>query len=332
MESMTLVILIVLFGLIFDYTNGFHDAANVVATVIATRVLAPITAILLAGVLNTVGATQISGVAHTITSGLVATQSTSQIMILCAVIGAIIWNLVTWWFGIPSSSSYALVGGLVGASILGSGVKSVLWNGVLDKVVYPMVISPFVGFGLAFLIMKAIHFFTSSSTGKKHQWIFRHLQIVSASTVALAHGLNDAQKSMGIITLGLVASGVLITPQIPLWVILACAVVMGLGTATGGFRIIKTLGYKITKLQPSQGFAAEMGASCVILTASYLGMPISSTHMIVGSITGVGVAKGKEHVKWTLAYKLVTAWIFTLPGAGLVAAGFYKACIYFNLV
>lgn len=332
METLTLAILIVFFGLVFDYTNGFHDAANVVSTVIATRVLAPVTAILMAGVLNTIGATQISGVAKTITSGLINAEATSQAMVLCAVFGAIIWNLFTWFFGIPSSSSYALVGGLVGAGIIGRGSHIVIWGGVLDKVVYPMFISPFVGFGLAFVIMKSLYFFRRFRPANENPRSFRYLQIGSSAIVALAHGLNDAQKSMGIITLGLFTSGFLATPHIPLWVILSCAVMMGLGTASGGFRIIRTMGFKITKLVPMQGFSAELGASCVILAASYLGMPISSTHMIVGSIAGVGAARGKESVQWKIAYKLVAAWIFTLPGAGLVAAGIYKLILHFHLV
>jgi inorganic phosphate transporter, PiT family len=332
MEPMTLIIIIVCLGLIFDYTNGFHDAANVVSTVIATGVLAPLTAILMAGVLNTIGATQISGVAKTITVGLVDAEATSQVMVLCAVFGAIVWNVCTWFFGIPSSSSYALVGGIVGAAIIGRGSHIVIWHGVLGKVVYPMIISPIVGFGLAYLIMKSLYFFLKLRSKKKELRIFRYLQMGSAAIVALSHGLNDAQKSMGIITLGLFASGFISTPHIPLWVIFACAIMMGLGTASGGFRIIRTMGFQITKLEPVQGFSAELGASCVILAASYLGMPVSSTHMIVGSIAGVGAARGREAVQWKIAYKLVGTWIFTLPGAGLVAAGVYKLILYFHLV
>jgi len=314
-----IIIVIVILGLVFDYTNGFHDAANVVSTVIATRVLAPMTAIILAALLNFLGATQISGVAHTITSELVNPEFSSQITVLCALIGAIVWNIATWYFGIPSSSSYALVGGLVGATWVHAGGSAILWNGVIDKVAIPMVLSPIGGFLLSFVIMKLFIMALRFPRFKKNKGIFSHLQIASASLVALAHGLNDAQKSMGIITLGLFAGGIIPVPVIPIWVIGACAIVMGLGTATGGFRIIRTVGFEITKLEPIQGFAAESSASCVILIASFLGMPVSSTHMIVGSITGVGAAKGMSHVRWLVGKKLVIAWILTLPAAALIS-------------
>jgi PiT family inorganic phosphate transporter len=324
-----LVIFIVILGLLFDYTNGFHDAANVVSTVIATRVLTPLVAIILASVLNMIGATQISGVAKTITTGLVDAHSASQIMVVCALVGAIIWNFATWYWGIPSSSSYALVGGLVGASWVAAGPEAVLWSGLLFKVVIPMILSPLAGFLLGFVVMKGLNALLKTSLVHKKAKIFSRLQIASASLVALSHGLNDAQKSMGVITLGLFAAQMIAQPQIPLWVIIACAVVMGLGTASGGFRIIRTVGYEITKLQPFQGFAAETSASCVILTASFLGMPVSSTHMIVGSVTGVGAAKGAAHVRWSTAKKLVNAWIFTLPGAALVSGLMYQLIKWF---
>jgi len=315
-----MIVLIVILGLLFDYTNGFHDAANVVSTVIATRVLAPVSAIVMAGVLNFIGATQISGVAQTIATGLVEASNATQVVVLCAVIAAIAWNLLTWYVGIPSSSSYALIGGLLGAAWAHQGIQTILWRGVIGKVIIPMVISPLIGFALAFLIMKGLYFYLRHRHEKHGQDVFRHLQIGSACFVALSHGLNDAQKSMGIITLGLFAGGYLSTPTIPLWVIMACAVVMGLGTASGGFKIIKTMAFSITKIEPVQGFAAEASASCVILTASFLGMPVSSTQMIAGSITGVGTAKSTRAVQWQVPQKMVLAWILTLPGAGLVGA------------
>lgn len=323
--SLDIIFFIVVLALIFDYTNGFHDAANVVSTVIATRVLTPITAIVLASVLNLLGATQISAVAHTITTGLVIPGCTSQIIILCAIIGAIIWNLFTWYFGIPSSSSYALIGGLIGAAWIDAGFAAIIWKGLFQKVVIPMIVSPVVGFFLGLLVMKWI--FSYSQDPKKLK-IFSHFQIASACLVALMHGLNDAQKSMGIIALGLFSSGLLPFPYIPFWVIAACALMMGLGTASGGLRIIRTVGYEITSLQPVQGFAAETSASCVILAASLLGMPVSSTHMIVGSVTGVGAAKGMKHVRWKTGKKLTIAWILTLPGSAGMAIGAY----YFFLV
>lgn len=319
---MDVVFFIVVLALLFDYTNGFHDVANVVSTVIATRVLAPMTAIILAALLNLLGATQISAVAKTITTGLIVSGAASQYIVLCAIIGAIIWNLLTWYLGIPSSSSYALVGGLVGAAWAYVGIEGILWEGLIRKVIIPMVLSPIAGFLLGLLAMKCILLFFKRPKNLK---IFSHLQIASASLVALSHGFNDAQKSMGIIALGLFASGFISEPYIPFWVIVSCAVMMGIGTASGGFRIIRTVGYEITSLQPVQGFAAETSASCVILAASFLGMPVSSTHMIVGSVTGVGAAKGIQNVRWRTGKKLVITWIFTLPGSGCVAA----LCFYF---
>ncbi|MEN9654861.1 MAG: hypothetical protein RL235_973 [Chlamydiota bacterium] len=315
-----LLFLIIFFGLVFDYTNGFHDAANVVSTVIATRVLAPLSAIVMAGVLNFVGATQISGVAQTIASGLIDPQGTTQIVVLSAVIGAITWNLLTWYYGIPSSSSYALIGGMIGASWSHLGIDSILWKGVTEKVVLPMLISPFAGFLIGLTIMKGLFLFLHHNPDKQEHALFRHLQVGSACFVALSHGLNDAQKSMGLITLGLFSAGAITNLEIPLWVILACAIVMGLGTASGGFRIIRTMGFSITRINSAQGFAAETSASTVILAASFLGMPLSSTHVIAGSITGVGAARGKTAVRWSVTQRLIVAWVLTLPGAGTVGA------------
>jgi PiT family inorganic phosphate transporter len=316
--GLEIVILIVALGLVFDYTNGFHDAANVVATPIATKVVTPLVAIISATIFNFIGATQVSGVAQTITTGLVDAADASQAMVLAAVVGAIFWNFLTWYFGIPSSSSYALIGGLVGAAFVHGGSEIIIWRNVILKVIIPMVLSPLIGFFVAFMLMRLL---LRLKTGERK--IFKHLQLVTASCLALTHGLNDAQKSMGIITLGLLAAGVVTSSHIPLWVIGSCAIMMALGTATGGFRIIKTMGYEITELKPIQGFASEVSASAVILVASILGMPISSTHMIAGSITGVGSAHGSKAVKWATAKKLVVAWVLTLPGAALVAGSVF---------
>ncbi len=316
MEVTTLVVLIVLVGLIFDYTNGFHDAANVVSTVIATKALKPVVAIVIAGILNMVGATQIGGIAHTITTGLIETHGVTEWMVICAVVGAIIWNLVTWYFEVPSSSSYALLGGMLGSAWVHLGGSIILWKGFIFKVFLPMIFSPLIGFSLAYCLMKILSHYYS---GRKDARIFRFLQIGSSSIVALAHGLNDAQKSMAIITLGLFAAGAVTSTQIPFWVILACAVTMGLGTAFGGARLIRTMGFHITKLDPIQGFAAEMSASCVILLASVFGMPLSSTHIIAGGITGVGSARGASAVKWIIAHKILVAMVLTIPGAALFA-------------
>lgn len=318
-------LLIVFLGLLFDYTNGFHDAANVVSTVIATRVLAPLTAIVLAGVLNTIGATQVSGVAKTIAEGLVNPGAITQAMIICGLLGAIIWNFISWYFALPSSSSYSLIGGLIGAVWMGGGSKLVYWGDFLSKVAIPMVVSPLIGFVLAFLLMG---FLTSLKLRGKNG-LFGHLQIGSASIVALAHGMNDAQKSMGIITLGLFSAGLVPSLSIPIWVILSCAIVMGCGTAWGGLRIVRTVGFQITKIQPIQGFAAEISSSCVILTASFLGMPISSTQMIVGSVTGVGASMGWRNVQWKVARKIAFTWLLTLPGSALISAGLLKSVYIF---
>ncbi|MBS0649103.1 MAG: inorganic phosphate transporter [Verrucomicrobia bacterium] len=321
--GLEIVVLIVILGLLFDYTNGFHDAANVVATPIATKIVTPLVAIILASIFNFIGATQISGVAQTITTGLVQAHDATQSMVLAAVVGAIFWNFLTWYFGIPSSSSYALVGGLIGAALVQGGAETVIWKNIVFKVIIPMVFSPIVGFFLAYLVMRLL-------LKTKDKRIFRYLQMISAGFLALSHGLNDAQKSMGIITLGLLAAGMIPTPHIPLWVIGSCAVMMALGTATGGFRIIKTMAFEITELKPIQGFAAEASASVVILLASFLGMPISSTHMIAGSITGVGSARGAKAVQWSTAKKLVWAWVLTLPGAALASASVFK--IFLNIL
>lgn len=322
MDPFYIILIIVILGLVFDYTNGFHDSANVVSTVIATGALKPVTAIAIAACLNTIGATQISRVAETITTGLIDPQASSQLLILAAIIGAIVWNVFTAQIGIPSSSSYALVGGLVGVALIHTGAHTVIWNGVLYKVVIPMVISPFIGFTIAFCLMKILYKYVHA---KNHEHaFFRHLQIASSSLVALAHGFTDAQKSMAVITLGLFASKAIATPHIPFWVILACAITMGLGTAWGGYRVIHTVGFKITNIEPMQGFAAETSASIVILSAGFLGMPISSTHMIVGSITGVGTAKKFKAVQWMLANKMIIAWVLTMPAAGLVASLAYR--------
>ncbi len=330
MDLVSAALLVVFLGLVFDYTNGFHDAANVVSTVIATKVLKPLTAIILAGVLNTIGATQISGVAKTIAEGIVKPLFTTEFMIISALIGAIGWNIITWYFGMPSSSSYALIGGLLGPALFEGGGNVVLWNGLFYKVIIPMFLSPLAGFFLGWLLMKLIGILLQRKWMHRHPKLFNHLQVVSASLVALAHGLNDAQKSMGIIALGLFSAGYLVTPDIPIWVIGACAITIGLGTASGGFRIIQTVGYQITKLEPVQGFAAETGASIVILLASAFGMPISSTHMIVGSVAGVGAAKSNKKVRWEITHKLLMTWCLTIPGSAVLAILFYYTINFFN--
>jgi len=316
-----LLVLIVLFAIGFDFVNGFHDTANAVATVIATRVLPPQVAILMSGVLNLCGALYSVGVASTISSGIVDQHMATQTMVLAAIVGAIAWNLITWFYGIPSSSSHALIGGLCGAAIAFGGMRVVLWNGVWAKVVIPLVASPIAGFIIGLVLMSIITMlFAKANTNNASPW-FKRLQLVSSAFMSFAHGQNDGQKSMGIITIALIASHWLPAKSAPPhWVILACAIAMGLGTASGGYRIIKTMGHKILRLEPVQGFAAETTAATVILTATSLKAPVSTTHVIAGSVFGVGAAKRLSAVRWQVAINMVTAWIITMPAAGIVAA------------
>ena len=318
-----ILILVVVAALAFDFINGFHDTANAIATVVSTRVLSPRLAILMSASLNLVGAFIGLHVAATISKGIVEPSVATTTLTLAAVVGAIVWNLVTWFFGIPSSSSHALIGGLVGAGVAAAGAHGVQWKGVFDKVVIPLVISPIVGFGIGYVIMTAINLFFANARPSRVGHIFRRLQILSAAAMSVAHGNNDAQKSMGIITLALVSAGVLGKTkdiQVPLWVIFACATSMALGTSVGGWRIIKTMGHKIIRLEPVNGFAAETAGAATILTASYFGAPVSTTHVIAGSIFGVGASKRLRAVRWGVALEMVIAWVLTIPAAALVGA------------
>jgi PiT family inorganic phosphate transporter len=244
----------------------------------------------------------------------------SEAVVLAAVVGAIVWNLLTWFYGIPSSSSHALIGGLVGAAMAKGGAAMVTWDGLLEKVVIPLVGSPIVGFIVAFLLMSLIGWFFSHRNARKMSTAFRNLQLVSSAAMAFSHGSNDAQKAMGIITLALVANGMLDKPEVPLWVKLACALAMALGTAAGGWRIIHTMGQKIIRLDPVNGFAAETAGATVILTASHFGMPISTTHAITASIFGVGASKRASAVRWQVARSVVWAWVITIPATAAVGA------------
>jgi PiT family inorganic phosphate transporter len=315
MEFSNILILTILIALVFEFTNGFHDAANVVSTVIATKVLRPISAIILAAILNMVGATQVSKVAETITSGLISAPSTSIYLVLTALIGAILWNVFTWFLAIPSSSSYALIGGLIGSAFAFIGKKSIFYHSLFTKVCIPMVISPVIGFFLALFFMRMIYLFFDEPKQAFHEKKFKKMQLFSSGFVALSHGFNDAQKTMAVITLALFSQKQISTLEIPFWVIITCAIVMALGTAIGGMRIVETVGFKITSLKPVQGFAAETTSSFLICLASILGFPLSSTHLIVGSIAGVGSAKTVKNTSWSLAKKMVLAWVLTLPGS-----------------
>lgn len=321
MHEVTLLLVLTVVGaLAFDYINGFHDTANAIATVVSTRVLSPTWAVLMAATLNFGGALVATHVAKTIASGIVVTELATEAVVLAAVIGGIAWNLITWFYGIPSSSSHALIGGLVGAALAKGGLEMVTWDGLLVKVVYPLVGSPIVGFIVAFLLMSAIGLAFSHMNARKTGGTFRNLQLVSSAAMAFSHGSNDAQKAMGIITLALVANGMIDKAEVPLWVKLACAIAMALGTAAGGWRIIRTMGQKIIRLEPVNGFAAETAGAAVILTASHYGMPISTTHAITASIFGVGASKRASAVRWQVARSVVVAWVLTLPAAAAVGA------------
>ena len=315
--------LIVFFALAFDFINGFHDTANAIATVVSTRVMAPRTAIMMAAVFNFFGALISTRVAHTISKGIANPHIVTDHVVLAAVLAAIVWNLITWRYGIPSSSSHALIGGLCGAAVFHAGIGAIYTGGILLKVVLPMVLSPVIGFGFGYGVMWVIYLLCHNAHPRKIGSTFRGLQIVSAASMALNHGLNDAQKSMGIITMALVAQHVVPDSGVPTWVVLACATAMALGTSAGGWRIIRTMGHRIIRLEPVHGFAAEFSASVTIFVASHFGMPVSTTHVISGSIFGVGSSKRLNAVRWGLAQRIVTAWVLTLPVSAGLAAGTY---------
>lgn len=315
-----LLVLTIILALAFDYINGFHDTANAIATVVSTRVLTPRTAILLAAALNFIGALFATHVAKTVASGIVVPSMATEVVVLGAVFAAIVWNLITWFYGIPSSSSHALIGGLVGAAMAHGGTSVVTWDGLLIKVVYPIIGSPLVGFVIGFMLMLAIAKFFAHSHPNKAGRTFKTLQILSSSLMAFSHGQNDAQKSMGIITLTLFTHGLISKAEVPLWVMLSCAAAMAAGTAAGGWRIMHTVGQKISRLDPVHGFAAETSSAIVILTAGHFGMPISTTQTITASIFGVASSRRLSAVRWNVAKSVIVAWFVTLPASGLFGA------------
>ncbi|MDP4092214.1 MAG: inorganic phosphate transporter [Bacillota bacterium] len=320
--GLSIVLIAVIFcSLVFDFINGFHDTANSIATSVSTRVLTPRQAIIMSAVLNFVGALMSDKVAKTISKGLVH-GTLEQYVIISAVLAAIIWNLITWYFGIPSSSSHALIGGLIGASITyAASTNIVMWSGVWNKVVLPLITSPIVGFIFGFFIMSLLfEILRPFSQRFVNKW-FSKLQILSAAVMSFSHGNNDAQKSMGIITLALVSGGLIGKDAgIPIWVKLACAISMALGTSIGGWKIIKTMGVNMIRLQPIGGFAAESAAAIVIETASRIGAPVSTTHVISSAIMGVGAAKRFTAVRWALAKNIVWAWVLTIPVTMILGA------------
>ena len=325
-EVPLLLALIVLVALVFDFTNGAHDCANAIATVVSTKVVTPRFAVGMAALLNLGGALLGTEVAKTLGSGIVLPQVVegSHVLVLAALVGAIAWNCITWYYGIPSSSSHALIGGLIGAAVAAQGFDALNVSGIVDKVLIPLVGSPLAGYAAGFLIMWLIYWIFGHVHRRRVNWTFRHLQLVSAGFMATSHGLNDAQKTMGIVTLALVIFGEIDSVEVPLWVKLACAGAMALGTAVGGWKIVKTMGHRIFKLEPVHGFAAESSAALVITGASMLGAPVSTTHTISACIFGVGSTKRLSAVRWNVAGNLVTAWILTLPAAGSVGFISYK--------
>ena len=320
METLGLVIIVVV-ALGFDYTNGFHDAANAIATSVGTRALSPRTALIMAACMNLLGAVLAEGVAETVGSGIIDAPSGSEglVLVFSALAGAIAWNLITWWFGLPSSSTHALIGGLVGAAIASAG--TVQWDGVLDKVVLPMVFSPIIGFGLGYLIMVAILWGFRRGNPSKLKRGFRHAQTVSAATVALGHGLQDAQKTMGVIVLALVTTGHQDDFNVPLWVKLSAALAISAGTYAGGWRVMRTLGRRVIDLDPPRGFAAESSATSVLYaTAFWFKVPVSTTHIVTSSIMGAGTTKRFSAVRWGVGRNIAVAWVLTMPMAALMAA------------
>jgi len=315
-----MLVLVVLLAIAFDYVNGFHDTANAIATSVATRALAPRYAILMATAFNFIGAFAGTAVANTIASGLEDDAVVTQVVIAAALIGAIAWNLITWQRGLPSSSSHALIGGLLGATIIAAGTGALKVNGIVNKVLIPMFTSPLLGFFIAFVFIVALYWIFRRSQRKPMARRFRRLQIGSAAFMAFAHGSNDAQKTMGIITLALLTAGVIPTFEVPVWVIIVSATALSLGTAVGGWRIMRTMGQRVAKLEPVHGFAAETTAASILLGTAHFGMPVSTTQVISGAIMGVGSSQGLRHVRWGVARRILVAWVLTLPAAGILAA------------
>jgi len=320
-EGFTAILIAVLgLAVLFDYINGFHDTANAIATSVSTRALSPRVAIAMSATANFVGALTGTAVAHTIGAGLITEQAEGGLVVAAALIGAIVWNLLTWRLGIPSSSSHALIGGLLGASAAAVGFGAWQTGGILGKVILPLFGSPIAGFTIGFALMVLIFHVFQRAHPKTMNDRFRRLQVLSAAYMAFSHGSNDAQKTMGVMTLALVSAGVLTEFKVPLWVILLAASALSLGTAAGGWRIIRTMGSKVVKLDPVHGFAAETTAATVIFGASILGMPVSTTHVISSAILGVGSSDRFRAVHWGVARRIGIAWVLTLPASGLVAA------------
>jgi inorganic phosphate transporter, PiT family len=319
--ALVVLVVVVVTALAFDFTNGFHDTANAVATTIATGALRPRTAVLLAGVLNLVGAFLSVQVAKTISSGLVDETKITPTVIFAGLVGAILWNLLTWLFGLPSSSSHALIGGLIGATLVAAGADAVKFAGIIGKVLLPAVLSPVVAGLVALVATRLAYRITAHGAAATVNRGFRLGQVVSSSMVALAHGTNDAQKTMGVITLALITAGALPSSAgPPFWVIVSAGLAIGLGTYAGGWRIIHTLGRRVSEIQTAQGFTSGTSTAAVILTSSHLGFPLSTTQVATGAVVGAGAGRGVGSVHWGLAGQMAIGWLLTLPAAALVAA------------
>jgi PiT family inorganic phosphate transporter len=327
-DTFFLLLCVIVLSIIFDFINGFHDTANAIATSVSTRVLSPKAAVSMAAILNMVGALSGTAVAKTVGAGLVQASCITQVTIVSALIAAIMWDIITWYLGFPTSSSHAILSGVVGAGIATAGMNVVIQKGVY-KVLLGLIFSPLIGFILGFFLMLFLVWLFRRSTPSLVGNLFGRLQILSAAYMAFSHGTNDAQKTMGIITMALVSYYKLPEFHVPLWVILVCATAMALGTATGGWRIIKTLGMRLVQLRPIHGFAAETSAATVIEIASRIGLPLSTTHVISSTIMGVGASKRLSAVKWRIGGNIIIAWILTLPACSLLA---WVICKALNLI
>jgi PiT family inorganic phosphate transporter len=328
LDPMLLIILVVALALAFDFSNGWHDAANAIATVVSTRVLSPIQAVTLAAILNVAGAFMSTAVAKMVGGGIIEPMAVNQAAVGAAMVGALTWNLLTLLWGLPTSSSHALLGGLIGAALAQGGTAAVKLSG-LTAVLEALLISPFMGFLVGYFLLVAIYWTMFRVPRSRANHLFRRLQLVSSSLMAFSHGSNDAQKVMGIITLALVSGGFLDRVEVPVWVIMSCALAMGLGTMIGGWRIIRTLGMHIVKMEPVHGFAAETSAALILLGTAHIGLPVSTTHTIASSIVGVGAVNRVSAVRWGVTMRIIYAWFFTLPFAGLIA---YMANPLFQLL
>jgi len=321
--SVMVLILVIISALVFTYTNGFHDSANAIATVVSTKALSPRVAVTYGALLNFCGAFFGTAVAKTIGVGLVGSHGISQAVIICALLGAIIWNFITRFYGLPSSSSHALIGGLLGATIIHAGFTTINVHNLNHKVLIPMVTSPVIGMLIALIfaliLLKIFHKITPRSANK----YFSHLQVISSGLLAFSHGANDTQKTMGIVTIALVNFYALKSFHVPIWVTILCATGMAFGTMVGGWKIIHTMGHKVVKLKPIHGFAAQTSGAAILLTASHLGIPLSTTHVVSGSIVGAGSSERFSSVKWSIVGNMVFAWILTIPICMFLSGAIY---------